>query len=509
MHRCPDRHRAIGQELDLDRRRQRRLQLRQQLLDAVDDLDDVGAGLALDIDDDRRLLVGPRREPGILGAVDDVGDVGQAHRRAVAVRDDHALVIAGGLELIVGIDRRRPSGAVEAALGLVRIGIAYRGAQVVERQPVRGQRGRVGLDAHRRALPAADAHQPDARKLRELGCEARVGKILDLGQRQRFRCQREGHDRRVGRIDLVVDRRRRQVRGQEASRCVDRRLHLLLRNVEGQAEVELQRDDRRSAGAGRRHLLEPRHLPELALERRGNRRGHHVRAGARVKAHDLDRRVIDLRQRGNRQDAVGEDAREQDRDHQQRGRHRPQDERAGRTHRRVRRLQPPLLERRVGSPAPLRGAVAGPARRGIGIDELHLRAVAQLVRAVDHHLVPRLQPALHLGGLALHRAQLDRRDRDGLIRLDQEHEGAGSATLDRRRRNQRRALPGLDAHPHVDELVGKKRAILVGEFRLELHRPCRGVDLIVDREQAAGRKLRLATAVIRLDGDRPVRSASA
>ena len=62
------------------------LQLRQQLLDAVDHLDHVGAGLALDVEDDRRHLVHPRGEAHVLRAVDHVGDVGEADRRAVACR---------------------------------------------------------------------------------------------------------------------------------------------------------------------------------------------------------------------------------------------------------------------------------------------------------------------------------------------------------------------------------------------------------------------------------------
>ena len=45
---------AVGEHRDLDRGRQGALQLRQQLFDAVDDLDDVGARLALDVDDHRR-----------------------------------------------------------------------------------------------------------------------------------------------------------------------------------------------------------------------------------------------------------------------------------------------------------------------------------------------------------------------------------------------------------------------------------------------------------------------
>ena len=72
---------------------QRGAELRQQRLDAVDDRDDVGAGLPLDVDDDGRRLVHPRRLLDVLGAVDDVGDVGQAHRRAVAVGDDQGPVL--------------------------------------------------------------------------------------------------------------------------------------------------------------------------------------------------------------------------------------------------------------------------------------------------------------------------------------------------------------------------------------------------------------------------------
>ena len=45
--------------------------------------DDVGAGLALDVEDDRRRRVHPGAELGVLGAVDDRGDVAQPHRRAV------------------------------------------------------------------------------------------------------------------------------------------------------------------------------------------------------------------------------------------------------------------------------------------------------------------------------------------------------------------------------------------------------------------------------------------
>ena len=77
--------------------------------------------------------------------------------------------------------------------------------------------------------------RPDARQLRDLLRDPRVGQVLELGQRQRLRRQREREDRRVGGIDLVVDRRIRQVGRQETAGRVDRRLHLLLGDVERQS----------------------------------------------------------------------------------------------------------------------------------------------------------------------------------------------------------------------------------------------------------------------------------
>src|SRR5262249_50030424 len=76
----------------------------------------------------------------------------------------------------------------------------------------------------------------------------------------------------------------------------------------------------------------PRHLPELALERRGDRGGHDIWARAGVEGHDLDRGVVHLRQGGQRELAVGDDAGKQNGDHQQGGRDGPQDERPGRAH---------------------------------------------------------------------------------------------------------------------------------------------------------------------------------
>ena len=63
---------------DLDALRQRRLQLRQERLHPVGDLDDVRARLALDVENDGALVVGPAGELRVLHAVDDVRDVARA-----------------------------------------------------------------------------------------------------------------------------------------------------------------------------------------------------------------------------------------------------------------------------------------------------------------------------------------------------------------------------------------------------------------------------------------------
>ena len=100
----------------------------------------------------RRRRVLPRGELVVLGAVDDVGDVGQMHRRAVLVGDDDVAIRVGRLELIVRVDRVRARRPVEAALGAVDVGVADRGAQILQAHAVRGERGR---DWPARARPDA------------------------------------------------------------------------------------------------------------------------------------------------------------------------------------------------------------------------------------------------------------------------------------------------------------------------------------------------------------------
>ena len=222
-------------------------------------------------------------------------------------------------------------------------------------------------------MAAGDADQPDAAELRDFLRQPRLANVFQLGQRHAFGGDRERQDRRVGRIDLGVDRRHRQVARQQIVRRIDRRLHFLLGDVEAEIETELQRDDRGAGRARRRHLVEAGHLAELPLQGSGHRRRHHFRARARIERLYLDGRIIDLRQGRERQEGVGDDAGQQDRRHEQRRGDRTQNKELGDVHRftslpraRASGLTQPASAQtsKLRSLSPRHGATSG--RYGIG-----------------------------------------------------------------------------------------------------------------------------------------------
>ena len=195
---------------------QRRLQLREQGFDPIDDLDDIGPRLALNVHNHRRRFVGPSGKADILGIVLGIGHLGQPHRTTIAVGDDQAPIIRRRPNLVIGINDRGTGRPVEHALGLVHIGTGDGHPQVFQAHAIRSQRIGVGPDAHGRPLTAADADQPNPRQLRYFLRQAGIDQILHLEQRQGFRTDSQGQDRRIRRVDLVVNGRHRQVGGQKA-----------------------------------------------------------------------------------------------------------------------------------------------------------------------------------------------------------------------------------------------------------------------------------------------------
>src|SRR5205085_597045 len=68
------------------------------------------------------------------------------------------------------------------------------------------------------------------------------------------------------------------------------------------------------------------------FERRGDRRRHHVRIRAWIEGHDLDRRVIHIGQRRDRQQPETDNTHQQQAHHQKGGGDRPEDKRARGAH---------------------------------------------------------------------------------------------------------------------------------------------------------------------------------
>src|SRR3984893_18017323 len=83
---------AIGNDIYLDRGRNRGLEHRHHRLNPTHGLDDVGAGLALDRQNDCPLLVEPGGNQLVLTRADGVADIADADRGSVAIGDDQIIV---------------------------------------------------------------------------------------------------------------------------------------------------------------------------------------------------------------------------------------------------------------------------------------------------------------------------------------------------------------------------------------------------------------------------------
>src|SRR5262249_50331098 len=114
---------------------------------------------------------------------------------------------------------------------------------------------------------------------------------------------------------------------------------------------ELESDDGASGGARRGHLVQPRELSELPFEGGRHRGGHDLGRRAGVEGHDLDRRVVDLRQRGDGELLEPDRSGDEQPGHQERGRDRPEDEGARRAHALRRRSGYARSLRPAGAPA--------------------------------------------------------------------------------------------------------------------------------------------------------------
>ena len=321
-----DAFRPVAEHRQLDAARQARLEPRQHGAHAVDRLDDVGAGLAPHVHDDRGLGVRPGADIGVLDAVHHRTDIAQPHRRAVAIGDYQRQVVGRGRQPIVDGEREGLAGAVEASGRLPQVGLVDRGADILEPEAHRRELGGVDLYADGALLTAVHSDQPDAGHFAEALDNTLLDDLVEAAERHRLRRDRQDQDRRVAGVHLAEHGRRRHAARQHAGGSSDRRLHVLAGGVDVAAQDELEHDRRHAEAAGRRHRGHAGDTPELMLERDGDGGLHRLRRGAGVGRDDLDGRKVDVRQRRGRQRPVAEHAEQDDRDGEQPSRDRPMDE---------------------------------------------------------------------------------------------------------------------------------------------------------------------------------------
>ena len=329
LHRGADRRRAVGDHRHLDVGRDRRRQLAELFLDVVDRRDDIGAGLFEHDEEHAALALRPAGLRRVGRAVHRLPDVAHAHRRAVAIGDDDIVPFLGLGELVVVVDGEGLLLADQRALGIVDGRLRDLRAHVLKLEVLLDQLGRVDLDANRLLLLAADAHQRHAVDLAHPLRENILGDVVDVIERLDVGEDGENQDRRVGGVGLAIGRRARQVLRQLPAGGVDRRLHVVGRRVDVAVEVELDRDRGGAERGGRSHLRHAGDLRELSLQGLRNRGGHRLRRGAGKLGADGDGREVDLRQRRDREQRIGDEADQQHRQHEEGRRDRPADEEFG------------------------------------------------------------------------------------------------------------------------------------------------------------------------------------
>ena len=82
--------------------------------------------------------------------------------------------------MIVGADGVGLARTVQHAFGLIYVCSPQGGAEIFKAQAIRGQRGGICLNAHRRLLATADGDQPYSRHLRNLLGQRGIGKVFDF-----------------------------------------------------------------------------------------------------------------------------------------------------------------------------------------------------------------------------------------------------------------------------------------------------------------------------------------
>ncbi len=316
----------------MDCRRNFLAERRQQLFDVVHHFDGIGAGLALDGENDGALVVVPGGHLVVIYAVDDVAEFFQADRGAVAPGDDDGAVGGGVGERAARLDSERLFIAIQAAGG--QIGVTGRDGALyfVDPNAADGELVGVHLHAHGVLLHAEHLHARDAAHHGDALRQQGVGVLVDGVHGQRGGIEREVENGLLGGVDLAVRRRARHAGRQVSAGAGDGGLYILRGGVDLAVQGELHGDRRTAEGVGGVHRLYAGDGGELALQRRGHGGRHGFGTGAGQRGRHLNGGVIHARQRRHRQLSESDGAEEQNGEADERGHDGPLDEEAREVH---------------------------------------------------------------------------------------------------------------------------------------------------------------------------------
>ena len=141
-----DGFRTVAKDAELDRGGQRGAQAREQGFHPVHGLNDVRAGLALDVHKHGGFATHPAGGADIFHVVHGCPEVADADGGTVFVGDDDVLIVIGGKDLVVGVDGIGLAGTVETTFGGVNAALNDGGADIFEAQTERGDG--TGIDLH-------------------------------------------------------------------------------------------------------------------------------------------------------------------------------------------------------------------------------------------------------------------------------------------------------------------------------------------------------------------------
>ena len=103
-------------------------------------------------------------------------------------------------------------------------------------------------------------------------------------------------------------------------------LNVLCRRVDVAVQAELEHDLSGAQGVGGAHGIHPGDGGELALQRRGDRRGHSLRTCSRQTGAHLQGGIVHVREIAHRQTSVSHESEQKDAQHDERRHYRPADE---------------------------------------------------------------------------------------------------------------------------------------------------------------------------------------